>query len=181
MLVPGKVVRFCDSCHDPPINAGTLRIELEALPSCCLQGQCDGTSDALCVLPSQHPGSLFCSHMSLLVTSSGLLPDVTSSHVTSSGLTQGFAPTDPFAWKDLPPSSPHNTGGATSFFLIHSSPYSPITSTKGTSQNSGAKIQSSLSHLSSHPSLLPFLFVVSPSIYHYLELHINSLFIYEFV
>ena len=115
------------------------------------------------------------------VASSGLLPDVTSSHVTSSGLTQGFAPTDPFAWKDLPPSSPHNTGGATSFFLIHSSPYSPITSTKGTSQNSGAKIQSSLSHLSSHPSLLPFLFVVSPSIYHYLELHINSLFIYEFV
>ena len=106
MLVPGKVVRFCDSCHDPPINAGTLRIELEALPSCCLQGQCDGTSDALCVLPSRHPGSLFCSHMSLLVTSSGLLPDVTSSHVTSSGLTQGFAPTDPFAWKDLPPHPP---------------------------------------------------------------------------
>lgn len=92
-LVPRNVLRSCHSCHNPPINACTLRIELEAWPSHCLQGQGDGAPDSPCVLPFWHFPQVHSAVATLAFW---------SSHVADSLLTQGSALTVPFAWKGLP-------------------------------------------------------------------------------
>lgn len=142
--------------HNPPKDACTLRIELEALPSHCLQGHYDGALASPCVLPSWH----FPQAHSTLATLDFWSSFTRSKVIANSRLALLFQMLERSAPKHLAPS-------------LHSGLCSYII---WTSPSSIAEIQNCISPFPSDHSLLPILLLPPNPIYHYLELH-NKLFI----